>query len=397
MNNFLLTAIVVSNTLASAYVSLRQYSKLKSAKHDSRLFSSSDDWSRSVNYNKEKLAFQIVASIVDTLKDIALLPFLTTCHSFIAGYFKSPAVAFVLFYLILSQLAKVPLTAYFVYVIEEKYGFNKMTLAVFFTDILLNTGLTILIGTPFFLVMFYIIQNFSRFELIMGGFVAIVQVFILWLYPSVIAPLYNKFIPLEDSLLKDKVEALAAKVGFNVGRIDVMDGSKRSGHSNAYFTGFGKTKRIVLYNTLLEHLLPGELLAILAHELGHWHHRHMAYHLVIGCAEVTAYSLAFKSFISSTSSKTIGISFLQFLLASSAITLPVSLISNMISRIFENQADDFAVRLGYGADLKSALIKLHNQNKGTPVIDRVYSAVNFSHPHTIERVEHIDKAMKKKE
>lgn len=393
-----LAVILIANTLAATYIDVRQYRKLSKAKKEDALKVSSDiDWEKTINYNKDKLVFQSVTNFLDTGKDVVILPFLDEWQSLVAKYFKNPAVPLIISYLIFSQILKIPSNAYFAYVLEEKYGFNKTTPLVFLTDILLNLVLTLLIGSSLLYVGFLIISSFSKFELVIGAFFVIVQLVTLWVYPYLIAPLYNKFTPLDDGVLKEKVQALSHKVGFKVGRIDVMDGSKRSGHSNAYFVGLGRIKRIVLYNTILDQLTHEELLAVLGHEFGHWKYNHLPLMLIIGCAEIVAYAFAFRTLISDRSSSTIGVSLLKFMFASSAIALPVTTLSNMIVRVFERQADSFAVSLGYGEELKSALTKLHVENKGTPVVDRMYSTVNFSHPHTLERLQYIEKAMKKEE
>lgn len=356
-----------------------------------------ESWIKSVQYSKEKLLFSTCSEIADSCKDILCLLYLECWHSCFAKRFQNPAVPFIFSYLVVNQAFKIPLLAFSDFVIERKYGFNKKTLKVFLTDIIIDFLLTLCIGLPFLSVSFYIITKFSNFEIYLGGFIVIFQLFMMWIYPVVIAPLYNKFTPLEDQGLKKRVEELAAKVGFKVNRIEVMDGSKRSGHSNAYFVGFSRTKKIVFYNTILEQMNENETIAVLAHELGHWYYNHIIQLLIVGWFEVFGYIFAFKMFITEKSSQTIAMSALKFIISASSVSVPLMLFVHSISRVFERQADQFAVDHGHGNELKAALLKLHTENMATPVADWLYSAVNYSHPHMFERLEFIDRAMKKKE
>lgn len=398
MDFLFLAAVIVVNALFSLYIDIRQYRRLRKAKLDGIPWITSEkDLQKSTAYNKDKLLFECVYSLIDAAKDVATLPLITAWHSLFSKYFSSPAVPFFLSYLVAITFFKVPFSAFLDYVIEEKYGFNKKTPGVFFTDILINLGLIFVIGTPFLYAVFHIIIAVPRFELFLSAFIALFQLFILWVYPYLIAPLYNTFTPLENKALKEKVEQLAASAGFKVGKIEVMDGSKRTGHSNAFFIGLGKVKKIVFYNTLLTQVDENELLAILAHELGHWHYGHLFMQLAVSWTQVFGYVFALKFLIGPITEKTIGMALLRFMFASSAIAVPLQFVTNLFSRMCERQADSYAVGLGHGENLKSALVKLHKENLGTPVIDWLFSAVRFSHPHTLERLRYVDDAMKKAE
>ncbi|ELA41600.1 uncharacterized protein VICG_01348 [Vittaforma corneae ATCC 50505] len=398
MSFVVLSAIIAANSLFSTYINCRQYQKLGEKMPETAIkIYTQETWSRSVQYSKEKLIFHTLSEIVDSCKDILHLLYLEPWHLFFARRFTNPAVPFVFSYLITNQIFKIPFSAFSDFVIERRYGFNKKTLKVFVTDIFIMFLLTLCIGWPFLFTSFHIISKFSNFEIFLGGFIVVFQLFMMWIYPVVIAPLYNKFTPLEDQSLKKNVEELAAKVGFKVGKIEVMDGSKRSGHSNAYFVGFGRTKKIVFYNTILEQLNESETIAVLAHELGHWHYSHIIQLLIVGWAETFGYIFAFKMFVAEKSSQTIAISLLKFIFAASSVSVPLMLLTHSINRMFEKQADRFAVDQGYGNELKAALLKLHTENMAMPVVDWLYSAVGYSHPHVFERLEFIDQAMKKKE
>lgn len=389
-------AITSLNTLVGLYFDSRQYSKLNQPMPKaSEAICSKDDWPKTTKYNKHKLLFGGISEIFESIRDMLFLFYVDDFHSLFASRLSNPAPFFMLAFIFLSYVSKIPLSAYEDFVIERMSGFNKKTLRIFFTDILLTILLLSCIAFPFLYVFFYIVLRFKNFEIYVGTFITLYQLFIMWIYPSVIAPIYNKFTPLEDGELKDKINKLASSVGFKVSKITVMDGSKRSGHSNAYFTGFGKSKQIVFYNTILEQLEYEEIVAVLAHELGHWNHNHTIKFIVMASIDTFSYMTAFRFIVGNATPMTVGPAFVRFIFATSSIALLMKLRTNFISRLFERQADKFAVINGYGEDLKSALVKLHSKNMSSPVIDSLYSTMNYSHPHVLERLECIDKESKR--
>lgn len=393
-----LALIILANSLFVIYVNLRQYRKLcKGASEAALSIFSKEVIEKSTSYNKKKILFDSVIIAAEACKDIFCLVHLEKWHSLFAEFFKKPAVPFVFSYVVANQLFQIPFMAFTDFVIERKYGFNNKTVKVFGGDILLNLFLIVCIGLPFIYITFYIICQFINFELYLGGFIALFQLFIMWVYPWIIAPLYNKFTSLENENLKKKVEVLATGIGFKVSKIEVMDGSKRSRHSNAYFTGFGNTKKIVFYNTILEQLQESEIIAVLAHELGHWKNSHVFKLLILGWIQVFGYIWGFKVLVGDRNPLTVALSLLRFLIGVSCISMPLALLINLISHRFERQADEFAVDLGNGEDLKNGLVKLHTENLSFPTVDWLYSALNFSHPHILERIGFINSKLKKAE
>lgn len=394
MSFLILSTIVILNTIFLVYVNLRQYKKLgeKMPKTVSKLYNE-ESWLKSTNYNKDKLLFYTFCEIAESIKEIAFLYYVEYFYSLFGGISKNPKTTFILFYFFANQIFKIPFNAFFDFYIENKHGFNKKTVKLFIYDFFIGIFLTFLIGSPVLYVFFYIVEKYLNFEIYLGSFVAFFQLFMLWIYPIVISPLYNKFVPLESSTLKKAVEDLALKVGFKLDKIQVMDGSRRSGHSNAYFTGFGKHKRIVFYNTILNQLEEDEIVAVLAHELGHWHCSHLFKQIGLSFVQIFGFVYLFKTFL--PKEHKIAIYFLKFLVGSSAIQVPVVLFVNLITRKFEREADRFAVKYGFGEKLKDALIKLQKENLGAPIVDFLYSAISYQHPHIYERLDLIDQELKK--
>jgi STE24 endopeptidase len=221
---------------------------------------------------------------------------------------------------------------------------------------------------------------------------------VLLIYPTLIAPLFNKFQPLEDETLKARVTALMQRCGFSARGLFVMDGSKRSAHSNAYFTGFGKSKRVVFYDTLLARLTPGEVDAVLAHELGHFRHRHIAKRIAVMFA-MSLGGLALLGWLSAWPAFYTGLgvqpnlvgandalALLLFLLAGPVFSFFISPLAAASSRKHEFEADAFAVSQADGADLKSALLKLYEDNASTLTPDPLFVRFYYSHPPASQRL-----------
>lgn len=401
-----LCLIITTSTLFVIYVSLRQFKRLGMKIPEAALkLSKEENLQKSINYSKEKMCFNIVSEIFDCIKSVLFLFYLDNMHSvFLStrlgkmnGFFLNHNVFFMLFYFLVIQFSNLPLHAYFDFVIERKFGFNKKTLKLFFTDIITNFFVTVSIGVMFLSPAFYIIKKLENFVLYLGLFMMLFQVFIMWAFPTIIAPLYNKFSPLDNNSLKEKIESLANSVNFKLGKIEVIDSSKRSGHSNAYFTGFGKIKKIVFYNTIFDQLGEDEIVAVLAHELGHWKFNHTLLTLVISWVQMFGYLLFFRFSVDCKNDSNLAVSFIRFSFSTVAINILLTFIFNSLIRVFERQADSFAVKTGHGENLMAALLKLHKENMSAPVVDNLYSALNNSHPPTLERLENIEAAMKKTE
>jgi len=224
------------------------------------------------------------------------------------------------------------------------------------------------------------------------------QLLLMWIAPAFILPLFNRFTPLEDAALKERVSALMAQSGFTASGFFVMDGSRRSAHSNAFFTGFGATKRVVFFDTLLAQLTHSEMAAVLAHELGHFAHRHLLKRMAVGFATTLA-GFALLGWLSGQSWFYLGLgvqpslgvpndalALLLFMLAVPVFSVFLTPLSSLMSRRDEFQADAYAVARTGGADLKAALLKLYEDNASTLTPDPLFVSFYYSHPSAGERL-----------
>ncbi len=300
------------------------------------------------------------------------------------------------------SLIGLPFALYGQFVIEERFGFNKMTLGLFVKDRLKSLALSVVIGVPLLLGLFFFMEKTGPWWWLFafGAFTAF-QFVVSFLYPTLIAPLFNKFTPLPDGPLKERIEALLASLGYKVRGIFVMDGSKRSRHSNAYFTGFGRAKRIVLYDTLMKLLTEDELAAVFAHELGHEKRGHVWKSMAAGIAGSAAVFFVLSLLLHWTPLYQAfgfqGPSYHALLvllsLCSGPFTFFLKPIATAISRRHEYEADRFAKTAlgGNGAPLASALLKLSRDNLSNLHPHPLYSFVHYSHPTLAERIAALEK------
>lgn len=311
---------------------------------------------------------------------------------------------------LISGLAGLPLSLYQTFVVEQRFGFNKLTPRLWLSDLLKSTLVAAVIGLPLAALILWLMASAGSFWwlwtwAVWAGF----NLLLMWLYPSLIAPLFNRFEPLDNALLKERVTALMQRCGFAAKGLFVMDGSRRSAHANAYFTGFGAAKRVVFYDTLLKQLSPGEVEAVLAHELGHFKHRHIAKRL-IGLLALSLASLALLGWLSQqpwfytglgvrpslemlltgdsanalTGNEALAL--LLFLLVSPVFGFFITPVMSYFSRRDEFQADAYAATQAQGSDLASALLTLYQDNASTLTPDPAYVAFYYSHPPAIERL-----------
>jgi STE24 endopeptidase len=311
------------------------------------------------------------------------------------GYQLALLAAFAL----VGGLLDLPFELYSTFRIEQRFGFNRMTWRLYLADMLKNVLVGALIGLPIAALILWIMGATGSLWWLWAwtawmGF----NLLILVLYPTVIAPLFNKFEPLADESLKARVQALMARCGFRAKGLFVMDGSRRSAHANAYFTGFGAAKRVVFFDTLLSKLSPGEVEAVLAHELGHFRHRHVIKRIVAMFALSLA-GFALLGWLSGQSWFYLGLgvrpaigapndalALLVFLLVTPVFGFFVSPLLAQLSRRHEFQADAYACQQASGADLAAALLKLHEDNAATLTPDPVYVRFYYSHPPASERL-----------
>jgi len=292
-----------------------------------------------------------------------------------------------------------PFELYSTFRIEQRFGFNRLTWRLYVADLLKGVGVGLAIGTPIAALILWIMGATGPMWWLWAwaawmGF----NVLILVLYPTVIAPLFNKFEPLSDESLKTRVQALMAKCGFAAKGLFVMDGSRRSAHANAYFTGFGSAKRVVFFDTLLSKLTPGEVEAVLAHELGHFKHKHVQKRI----ATMFAISLAGFALLGWLSTQTwfyvafgvrpsvdapnSAVALLLFMLVVPVFSFFVSPLFAQLSRKHEFEADAYACAQADGRDLAAALLKLHEDNASTLTPDPLYVSFYYSHPPAGERL-----------
>jgi STE24 endopeptidase len=300
---------------------------------------------------------------------------------------------------LVSGLLDLPFTLYSTFRIEERFGFNKMTFKLWLGDLFKSTLVGVLVGLPIVALILWLMGSTgSWWWLWAWGAWMVFNLLILVLYPTVIAPLFNKFQPLEDEALKARVTALMQRCGFAAKGLFVMDGSKRSAHANAYFTGFGASKRVVFYDTLLKQLEPEEVDAVLAHELGHFKHKHIIKRIV----SMFAMSLAGFALLGWLSTQVwfytgLGVrpnlngsndalALLLFLLAVPVFSFFISPIFALFSRKHEFEADAYAIAQTDGKDLQSALLKLYQDNASTLTPDPLFVRFYYSHPPASERL-----------
>ncbi|TPX35365.1 Ste24 endopeptidase [Synchytrium microbalum] len=396
----------------------RQYKvlQIKEAPKAYAHLTSVENYEKARRYSLAKLNFGIISSIWSQCETVLifyydLLPWFWTASKNILSTI-SPSWAdneilqsliFVTVTNLASTITNLPFSLYFTFVIEEHYGFNKQTLALFFSDLVKSLALGAFIGFPVIAAVLYIVQIFENFHVYLWLFVMVFQLVMVTIYPTFIQPLFNKFDPLPEGELKDKIDALAKTVKFPLKKMFIIDGSRRSAHSNAYLYGFFNNKQLVLFDTLLEQTSHEETLAVVAHEIGHWHHSHTLQNLIIAQAhlfilfwlfgQAIHFGPLYTSFKFTTHPILIGFMLFQFIYSPAEALM--GFIMNVLSRAFEFQADLYAVTLGHAAKLKTGLQKIHLKNLGSLRTDSYYSAWHYSHPPLVERLEAITKAATK--
>jgi STE24 endopeptidase len=308
-------------------------------------------------------------------------------------------VALVAAFTAVGALLDLPFTLYKTFVIEQRFGFNKVTPKLWLQDLLKSVLLGALLGLPLiWLVLWVMGATGSLWWLWIWCLWMGLNLLMLLLYPTLIAPWFNKFQPLDNVELKDRVTQLMARCGFTSKGFFVMDGSKRSAHANAYFTGFGASKRVVFYDTLLQQLTPGEVDAVLAHELGHFKHRHVTKRIasvfgfsllgfaLLGWLSAQAWFYTGLGVIPNLRGSNDALALLLFMMVLPLFGTFISPLFAQLSRKHEFEADAYAVAQTSGGDLSSALLKLYKDNASTLTPDPVYVKFYYSHPPASERL-----------
>ena len=363
-----------------------------------------EEYKKSILYNTDRIKFQIFTALFGSVVLVVftiggLLNYLTQVVMDMTSSNVMGAVLLGLLLIIVEEIISIPISIYSTFVIEERHGFNKTTRKTFVTDIfkgLLISGAisSILYAT----VIFIIISAGDLWWIYAFAAVFTLQAIIFFLYPVLIMPLFNKFEPLDDELFKKPIEKLLEKVDFKSKGLFVMNASLRSTHGNAFFTGFGKNKRIVFFDTLLKTINPDEMEAILGHELGHYKLGHirktLISSLVFGFLGFYILNEIFKSdnfFIAhGLENLTVYSKFLMFYLVIGSYTFFTKPITSALSRKREFEADDFSFQFTDGEHMISGLLKLTKDNASNLTPDPLYSSYYYSHPPIAERVASIE-------
>lgn len=357
----------------------------------------------SQNYQKDKRQFGFIKDWVMFAWAVTSLMYITPAlWHYSAGIFGDQEYKVTLFWMFLQQWVdkplSIPFSLYSHFVVEEKHGFNKMTMSLFITDMCKSELLSYAFGAALIPALIWLVKSTGQmFYLYVWAFCQALIFAFMWIYPNFIQPLFNKFETLKDEELKKKIEDLASEHNFPLTKLFQIDGSTRSSHSNAYFFGFWKYKRIVLYDTLL-HLKHADILAILCHELGHWKFNHTTCNLVISSAHIFVLFWLFGQVMYSSVSgeiirqfgygnaNAVMVALMIFTMLFEPTENVLKLLMTMLSRHFEFQADSFAMTNGRSLELQSGLKQIHEENKGDLNPDPWYSWYHFSHPPLVERL-----------
>ena len=305
---------------------------------------------------------------------------------------------------VISALIELPLSLYQTFRLEQRFGFNQMTPGLWLSDLLKSTLVAAIIGLPLAALILWLMGSTGPLWWLWawGAWTAF-NLLLMWIFPSFIAPLFNKFEPLADEGLKSRVTRLMERCGFAAKGLFVMDGSRRSAHANAYFTGFGNSKRVVFFDTLLRQLSPGEVEAVLAHELGHFKHKHISKRMVLMFG-VSLLGFALLGWLSQqlwfytglgvsvlgpnidVAAENNALALLLFMLAVPVFSFFVTPLMSAMSRRDEFEADAYAMQQADGAQLASALLKLYEDNASTLTPDPWYVSFYYSHPPAVDRL-----------
>ena len=318
------------------------------------------------------------------------------------GYQLSPlltGIAVILSITLIMSLLDMPFSLYSTFVIEQRFGFNKTTLQIWITDLLKQALLMLIIGVPLIALILWLMNQTGEFWWLYAWTVwTVFSLFMIWAYPAFIAPLFNKFTTLEDESLKARIDDLLHRCGFKSKGVFVVDGSRRSAHGNAYFTGFGNNKRIVFYDTLLETLSENEVEAVLAHELGHFKRNHIKKSLglsilmTLGGFALLAWLMQSPWFYSAMGVETASThtALILFMFVLPVFTYFISPLFSAMSRKHEFEADDFAKQQSDYRALISALVNMYRENASTLTPDPIHSMFYDSHPPASIRIAHLE-------
>ena len=361
---------------------------------------------KAADYSSTKTRLNIINILLDAsvLLAFTLWGGLQYLSNFWAGHYAPGmlhGMALIVSVFVIAGVLEIPINIYSTFVIEARFGFNKMTPMLFITDMIKQILVASLFGLPFLAGVLWLMDRMGEnwWLYVWLAWMAF-NLLVLAIYPTFIAPFFNKFTPLEDASLKTRIELFLQKCGFKAEGLFVMDGSKRSSHGNAYFTGFGKSKRIVFFDTLLAHLTHDEIEAVLAHELGHFKRRHIIKRIVW----MFAMSLGFlwllgwlmdKSWFYQglhVSTQSTGMALILFFMVIPVFTFLLQPLGSFYSRKHEFEADQYAANVASPQDMVQALVKLYKDNASTLTPDPIHSIFYDSHPPAAIRIARLQKA-----
>ncbi|MCB6184627.1 M48 family metallopeptidase [Leeia sp. TBRC 13508] len=411
--SYIFIALVIFTALLQLWLSHRQLWHVATHRAEVPSAFATDislaDHQKAADYTITKLQFSRLTLLVDVVWTLALTigGVLSGVYQLTGKWFSSPIwhpVAAMVVVMLIQGVIGLPASLWKTFRIEAAFGFNRLTVKLFFLDLIKGAVVGTLIGVPFLAAALWLLKSMGAYWW--------VYVWAMWLsfnllmlavYPTFIAPLFNKFTPLEDEALKARIEGLLKRCGFASSGVFVMDGSKRSSHGNAYFTGFGSNKRIVFFDTLIERLTPEEIEAVLAHELGHFKHKHIVKRMVwmFGSALVAlgiagwAVEQPWLYTGLGVSQQDTALGLFLFFIVAPLVTLPLGPLSSYYSRKHEFEADAFAASQSDAKDLISGLVKLYRDNASTLTPDPLHSAFYDSHPPASLRIAALEANQKK--
>ena len=367
-----------------------------------------EEYNKSTRYTQTKQRFSIISSACGAgfVLLIVLSGFLGTLEGWTAVLGMGPYIRGIIYIFaaaFLFNIFSLPFSLYARFNIEEKFGFNKMSCGLFFLDRIKGLVLSAIIAFPLLLLIFVLIDRSGRFWWLYGfALVTIFQLIMTVVYPVLIAPVFNKFTPLDEGPLKDKLSGLAGRLKFKIKGVFVMDGSRRTGHSNAYFTGIGRVKRVVLFDTLISSLTDGQLAAVLSHEIGHEKKRHIIKSYLLSLVvtlllfwvvgRLLNWEPLFQAFGFDKPASHALIVLLLFCIE--PFTFFLQPLFYILSRRNEYEADEFAVKaMGSPKEMGEALISLNRENLSNLTPHRLYSFYHYSHPTLAERLSAMERVV----
>ncbi|KAJ1788801.1 zinc metalloprotease [Coemansia sp. RSA 2399] len=403
-------ALSWANYLWETHLDIRQRDRLHEVRRPQAIssFISRQAYIEANAYGLDQSSLALIQKLFDQLTNTAIIVYdmvpmlwaivgagMEAYLGFGAEYEITQSLLFLMAASLVSSVISLPFTLYSTFVVEKRHGFNKQTIGIFFSDMVKSYALATFLGGPLIAAFLWIVtKTGSQFYLYVWALMSGAQILFILIYPTFIQPLFNKFDPLPEGELRTSIEALALRLNFPLKKLYVVDGSKRSGHSNAYVTGFSNSKKIVVYDTLIEQCATDEIVAIIGHELGHWKKNHLLRMMVAAQVQIFMLFFAFGSFVGEeamyasfgmdTMPTIIGFIFFQYLYDPLSNVLRFGI--NLLSRLHEFDADAFSKKLGFGGALASGLIKIHVENKSNLNPDPLYSTYHYSHPPLVERL-----------